>query len=369
MLGLGHRNTTFLVEDENLFRNRDLSSTSYSVNLTNYYYKNLIDNQSKYNVSGLEQARIDIDLYNNKKIMLGVKPLFTSNFSIGSDGNNQYLLPDQQNLSYKKFYKTSGDISDYYIGYFSVYNNFKFGLVLYYEFGMQTILNEVFTYPTENSINLASKKLYERQYTSSRINLIYEHNFNSFNKGLFLLSLHQPINLNQKEYELLTNENGNLLIEYDSESNAYVDQMLFKYQYLFTSDKKMSLLINRLNSFKINNPNFNVVRINNSNSEGISSYDVSSLDLDFYLNKKIGMHSRNNKIILGLGANYSKIRFEDILFDEIAVKIKLGLNTIYNSLIINIKYGNRFNNTFDIKGENFIKVSLDLTLGDVYRIK
>ena len=198
MLGLGHRNTTFLVEDENLFRNRDLSSTSYSVNLTNYYYKNLIDNQSKYNVSGLEQARIDIDLYNNKKIMLGVKPLFTSNFSIGSDGNNQYLLPDQQNLSYKKFYKTSGDISDYYIGYFSVYNNFKFGLVLYYEFGMQTILNEVFTYPTENSINLASKKLYEREYTSSRINLIYEHNFNFFNKGLFLLSLHQrytPVHL------------------------------------------------------------------------------------------------------------------------------------------------------------------------------
>ena len=39
MLGLGYRNTTFLVEDENLFRNRDLSSTTYSIKLTNYYYK------------------------------------------------------------------------------------------------------------------------------------------------------------------------------------------------------------------------------------------------------------------------------------------------------------------------------------------
>ena len=79
--------------------------------------------------------------------------------------------------------------------------------------------------------------------------------------------------------------------------------------------------------------------------------------------------SRNNNIILGLGANYSKIKFEDIFFDEFSVKIKLGLNTVFNNLIFNINYGNRFNNTLDIKGENFVKISLDLTLGEVYQIK
>ena len=131
LLGLGHRNTTFLVEDENFFRYTDSNSTKYSVNITSHYYKNLIDNLSEYSDTGLEHARIDVDLYNNKKIMVGIKPLYTSNFSIQQKDNHQHLLPDQQNLFYKNFYTVTGDISDYYVGYFSLYNNFKFGLSSY----------------------------------------------------------------------------------------------------------------------------------------------------------------------------------------------------------------------------------------------
>ena len=127
-------------------------------------------------------------------------------------------------------------------------------------------------------------------------------------------------------------------------------------------------MLNRLNSFKVESPNFDVVKINNSDFKGISGYDVSSIDIDFYLNKKIGSLSSNN-IIIGLGANYSKIEFEDVDLDEISIKVKLGLSTALNNIIFNFNYGNRYNNFFRIDEERFLKISIDLALGDIYYIK
>ncbi len=368
LMGLGYRNTNFLIKDDELIELRNLNSTKYSINLSNYYYKNSIENGSGYSDVALQHAGIEIDLFNQKKIMLGVKPLFTSNFSTESSEGLQYSLPDQQIINYRKMFTVSGDISDYYIGFWSKYNTFKYGLVFYYEFGMQAILSEVFTYPSQNSINLGSRKLFEREYSSSRLHFFYEHIFNLKSKGLFLLSLHQPVSLNQKEYELMTNQNGNLLVEYDSKSSPFIDQLMFKYQYFLSSSKKLSLLVNRLNSFKVESSNFDIVKISNSDFQGISGYDVSSIDIDFFLNKKIGPLSSNN-IIIGLGANYSKIEFEDVDLDEISIKIKLGLSTALNNIICNFNYGNRYNNFFRIEEERFLKISIDLALGDIYYIK
>ncbi len=368
LMGFGYRNTNFLINDDKLIELRNSNSTKYSINLSNYFYKNLFKNGSGYNDIALQHAGIEIDLFNQKKFMLGIKPLFTSNFSTENSKKLQHYLPGPQIINYSKMFTLSGDISDYYIGFWSKYNTFKYGLVFYYEFGMQTILSEVFTYPSESSINLGSRKLFEREYSSSRINFFYEHIFNLKSKGLFLLSLHQPVRLNQKEYELLTNQNGNLLAEYDSKSSPFIDQLMFNYQYFLTSDKKLSLSLNRLNSFKVENLNFDVLKINYSDFQGISGYDVSSIDIDFYLNKKIGSLSNNN-IIIGLGSNYSKIKFEDVNLDEFSIKIKLGLSTSLNSMIFNFNYGNRYNNFFVIEEERFFKISIDLALGDIYYIK
>ena len=46
-------------------------------------------------------------------------------------------------------------------------------------------------------------------------------------------------------------------------------------------------------------------------------------------------------------------------------------NSIYNwhGLVVKLLYHNRYNNFFSIKRENFIKVSLDLEIGDIYIVK
>ena len=129
LMGLGYRNTNFLIKDDELIELRNLNSTKYSINLSNYYYKNSIENGSGYSDVALQHAGIEIDLFNQKKIMLGVKPLFTSNFSTESSEGLQYSLPDQQIINYRKMFTVSGDISDYYIGFWSKYNTFKYGLV------------------------------------------------------------------------------------------------------------------------------------------------------------------------------------------------------------------------------------------------
>jgi len=177
-LGFGYRNSNFLIEEVDSYELKDSKSTNYSINLSSYYfkndiYKNINQNAdiSRLNSTNIDQARIDIDLYSNKKIMFGVKPLFTSNFSVESKQDNEYNLPDQQTLFYKESYSMDGDVSDYFIGYSYMHRKYKYGFILYYEFGMQTILRKIFTFPSDEKISLASKKMFERKYRSSRVNL------------------------------------------------------------------------------------------------------------------------------------------------------------------------------------------------------